>query len=111
MYYDKERTRPGREEKFAGVNFPSEPLRAGSDRIFTLFHSDGSNDEWGVKFTVEAPTKDVASLSEKTDVELLRRDWASSGWGKAEDDVLVSLLNMVAEKNRMEAIWTEAESK
>ena len=56
FFKDKNRTGTWGMDKYSGTTFPgvgeTPPLRIPADTFFFHFHSDGSNTEWGYKFTV-----------------------------------------------------------
>lgn len=103
FYGDKERTRElkrctGRDES---ANWPAE-FRLDTDRVYMHFHSDGSNNDWGFRLTVSAPSKELDTNAPKVNVAEMRALYNSAKWSLAIDMELNAMLGVLARKKGLD---------
>eukprot|EP01129_Flabellula_baltica_P007970 TRINITY_DN3137_c0_g3_i3.p1 TRINITY_DN3137_c0_g3~~TRINITY_DN3137_c0_g3_i3.p1 ORF type:complete len:1932 (-),score=502.33 TRINITY_DN3137_c0_g3_i3:18-5813(-) len=97
---------PSADFKYTGrddsQNWPTEPIRIPHNRLYFYFHSDGSNNDWGVSFTVEAPLNKEEMAQKESPISQIS---SFREWTLEKDFELVRIMNAVAEKNKIDRPW------
>jgi len=82
--------------------WPREPVRVPSNKVFLYFHSDGSVNDWGFRVTISAPPAKDANKVSHTEKAAL---FTASGWNLTDDIELGRMANLVCDKTNMDRPW------